>query len=69
MCTSMVQRVVVLVVANACKKVSTNCCQFVLDVVPTLCNLLQSKEKVVEMFPYLIENILSVLHEVASLQY
>lgn len=57
--TSMVQRVAVSAVANACKKVPSDCSQFVLDAVPTLCNLLQSEDKVVLLSPHLIEIILS----------
>lgn len=49
--TSMVQRVAVSAVANACKKVPSDCSQFVLDAVPTLCNLLQSEDKVVLLSP------------------
>ncbi|KAJ1263270.1 hypothetical protein BS78_09G170700 [Paspalum vaginatum] len=42
-----IQRVAVSAVANACKKVPADCSQFVLDSVPTLCNLLQSEDKMV----------------------
>jgi len=57
--TSMVQRVAVSAVANACKKVQADCSQFVLDSVPTLCNLLQSEDKMVLLFPHIIEIILA----------
>jgi E3 ubiquitin-protein ligase TRIP12 len=43
----MVQRVAVSAVANACKTVPADCSQFVMDSVPTLCNLLQSEDKMV----------------------
>ncbi|KAM3276178.1 hypothetical protein ACQJBY_044523 [Aegilops geniculata] len=44
-----IQRVVVSAVANACKKLLADCSQFVMDSVPMLCNLLQSKEKMVSL--------------------
>ncbi|CAD6266207.1 unnamed protein product [Miscanthus lutarioriparius] len=42
-----IKRVAVSAVANACKKVPADCSQFVLDSVPTLCNLLQSEDKMI----------------------
>ncbi|CAN6332780.1 unnamed protein product [Urochloa humidicola] len=45
--TASIQRVAVSAVANACKKVPADCSQFVVDSVPTLCNLLQSEDKMV----------------------
>jgi hypothetical protein len=51
----MFQRVAVSAVANACKKVPADCSHFVVDSVPTLCNLLQSEDKTVLLFPHLTE--------------
>ncbi|XP_047095257.1 E3 ubiquitin-protein ligase UPL4-like [Lolium rigidum] len=44
---SSIQRVAVSAVANVCKKIPTECSQFVIDSVPMLCNLLQSEDKMV----------------------
>uniref|UniRef100_A0ACD5U1W4 Uncharacterized protein n=1 Tax=Avena sativa TaxID=4498 RepID=A0ACD5U1W4_AVESA len=45
--TASIQRVAVSAVANVCKKIPAECSQFVIDSVPTLCNLLQSEDKMV----------------------
>ncbi|CAL4893978.1 unnamed protein product [Urochloa decumbens] len=45
--TASIQRVAVSAVANACRKVPADCSNFVVDSVPTLCNLLQSEDKMV----------------------
>ena len=57
---SMVQRVAVSAVAHACKKVPEDCSHFVVDSVPTLCNLLQSEDKMVLLFPHLTELVFGV---------
>ncbi|KAL6619092.1 hypothetical protein ACP70R_034231 [Stipagrostis hirtigluma subsp. patula] len=45
--TANIQRVAVSAVANACKKVPTDCSQYVMDSIQMLSNLLQSEDKIV----------------------